>query len=465
MAEEISAVYPYYDLNGELLYEVVRYEPKRFRQRVPDGQGGWVYSLGGIKRVPYRLIELINGISAGETIFIVEGEKDVETLRSYGYTATTSAQGAGWRWPDDWVNYFVGAHQVVVIPDNDQPGRDAAKRRAELLSSVVNRVRILYLPVGDGEDVTDWFNNGGTKEEFDRHIRRLFASGTEASEIPPTPKKKRIGYGIESLDSVTKGGMRNGEATVIAGITGTGKTGLVDQIALCASLETRVLYFALEMKAGRTRDRLLAKLINVSPDECEQYVHSSDPEDQRAYKDAVRRLALRDLWLYEKKVGERFSIDDLCAEIVTCDAEIIILDQLSYVDGWDDYGGNNRPGMIRRIVDLINETGKHIIFVVQCNRLAYGKRPTMANIADTALFERAADVVILLHRPYRGTSPEIDRLIEVQVAKNRNGPECLLRLGWTGETMMYSEITDTEVLELSQKAKEFAKSINFGDAS
>src|SRR5262249_41873012 len=70
----IAATYSYEDEQGNILFEVVRYEPKDFRQRRPNGAGGWVWSLEGVRRVPYRLPELIETISSSRTVFVVEGE-------------------------------------------------------------------------------------------------------------------------------------------------------------------------------------------------------------------------------------------------------------------------------------------------------------------------------------------------------------------------------------------------------
>ena len=50
----IVASYDYRDESGELLYQVVRFEPKGFRQRRPKGQA-WEWKLDGVRRVLYRL--------------------------------------------------------------------------------------------------------------------------------------------------------------------------------------------------------------------------------------------------------------------------------------------------------------------------------------------------------------------------------------------------------------------------
>ena len=92
---EVSATYPHEDENHAVLYEVVRYKPKDFRQRRPDGKGGWLWSMGDIERVPFRLPDVKDAIKAKEIIFVCEGEKDCDNLANTGITATTNPGGAG----------------------------------------------------------------------------------------------------------------------------------------------------------------------------------------------------------------------------------------------------------------------------------------------------------------------------------------------------------------------------------
>ena len=122
---KIVATYGYRDETGELLFEVVRFEPKDFRQRRPDGNGNWLWKLGSTRRVLYRLPELLAADPA-EPVFIVEGEKDADRLRALGFVATTNPQGAG-KWGKADRAALAGRH-VVVLPDNDQAGRDHAAR-------------------------------------------------------------------------------------------------------------------------------------------------------------------------------------------------------------------------------------------------------------------------------------------------------------------------------------------------
>jgi putative DNA primase/helicase len=168
-----TARYTYRDAAGEVVYEVARWTPKRFAQRVanPKAKDGWNYGKGvldGVERVPYLLPELLAACGRGDTVYIVEGEKDADRLRLLGLTATTNAQGAKWRWPIGWASYFTGASRVVVIADADKAGAEAAQWRAGIAARAVRDTRvILRLPrVGDKGDVSDFINAGGTVEEL-----------------------------------------------------------------------------------------------------------------------------------------------------------------------------------------------------------------------------------------------------------------------------------------------------------
>jgi putative DNA primase/helicase len=113
----LVANYEYRDESGALLYEVLRYEPKAFCQRRPDGHGGWTWKKGK-RQVLYRLPEVLEA----PIVFVVEGEKDVETLRSRGFVATTNAGGAAAPWLPAYTE-ALGGREVILIPDNDPPGK------------------------------------------------------------------------------------------------------------------------------------------------------------------------------------------------------------------------------------------------------------------------------------------------------------------------------------------------------
>ena len=180
----IVATYDYHDENGILLYQSVRYSPKGFNQRRPDGKGGWVYDLKTVRSVPYRLPELIAGIAAKRTIFVVEGEKDADNLAALELVATSSPMGAG-KFKAEYAKWFKGAN-VAIIPDNDEPGEAHALDVARKLHKAANSIWILRLPdLPPKGDVSDWLENGGTKEQ----LADIFSDMTTwEPTAAPTPK-------------------------------------------------------------------------------------------------------------------------------------------------------------------------------------------------------------------------------------------------------------------------------------
>jgi putative DNA primase/helicase len=139
---------------GDLLFQVCRFDPKDFRQRRPDGKGGWEWKVKGTRQVPYRLPDLI-ATPPDATVYIVEGEKDVDNLVKLGLAATCNPGGAAKRrndgkpgrskWRREFNEFFRG-RDVVVVGDNDDAGHDHARAIAGNLALVARSIRILELP-------------------------------------------------------------------------------------------------------------------------------------------------------------------------------------------------------------------------------------------------------------------------------------------------------------------------------
>jgi hypothetical protein len=102
-------VYDYTDAKGNLIFQVCRMDPKSFRQRRPDGKGGFIWNLKGIEQTPlYRLPEVIQA----KEVLIPEGEKDCDNLAALGFCATTCAGGAK-KWRDYHNSYLKGKNIVT----------------------------------------------------------------------------------------------------------------------------------------------------------------------------------------------------------------------------------------------------------------------------------------------------------------------------------------------------------------
>jgi AAA domain len=224
----IVAAYDYADAAGTLLYQVIRCEPKDFRQRRPDGSGGWINQLGDIARVPYRLPELMQYPDA--TVFITEGEKEPDRVAELGHCTTTVAGG---KWTDDCVKALAG-RDVLILEDNDEPGRKKALAAATALSGNAASIRIVKLPdLPDKGDVSDWLDaHPGRKDELAdvclaspvwtpevQHVVQPGEAGTPAiiacriSDVEAKP-----------VEWLWDGRIARGKLTLVAGEPGLGKS-------------------------------------------------------------------------------------------------------------------------------------------------------------------------------------------------------------------------------------------------
>ncbi len=190
-SKTISATYNYTDTTGNLLFQVVRYTPKDFRQRRADGKGGWIWKMKDVERVLYRLPKVNEAKQAGKVIFIAEGEKDVEALEQLELTATCNAGGAG-KWQDSYSDTLSGA-QVIIIADKDEAGRKHAELIAGKLQGKAKYVRVIELPDRNGQkvkDAADWIQAGGTRDEL-RELVKAADVRTPAAQTQITVREDR----------------------------------------------------------------------------------------------------------------------------------------------------------------------------------------------------------------------------------------------------------------------------------
>ena len=161
----------YRNEDGDVLFTKRRYKTsdakgKTYSIHRVDASGKRASGLKDTRIVPYNLPELLDAKSAGRAIYLVEGEKAADALVSIGAIATTSHTGAG-SWPQEITQYFAGSN-VVVIPDNDEPGRQYARRAIQNLPPVAKSIRYLDLELMmEGDDAYEWVHHmNGTRKEL-----------------------------------------------------------------------------------------------------------------------------------------------------------------------------------------------------------------------------------------------------------------------------------------------------------
>lgn len=278
-----EAVYSYRDLQGYVLYQVVRLPGKQFRQRRPDPvePGKWHWDTKGVGLVLYHLPEIQQAITLKQPIYLVEGEKDVETLRALGLVATCNRGGA-MKWDDSYTVELQGA-DVIILPDNDKPGKDHAALIAGRLRGSVRRLTVVTLPdLPDHGDVSDWLAAGHTLKD----LQALVATASPTVEQPHLVLTRFSDVEPEDVSWLWQPYIPLKKLTILEGDPGQGKTYLMLAIAAAIthgySLPDQrgrvppphmdwgtVLYMSGEddladtlvpraMKAGANRERLIA---------------------------------------------------------------------------------------------------------------------------------------------------------------------------------------------------------------
>jgi hypothetical protein len=289
LGEEV-AVYDYQDATGAVVFQVVRYEPKNkpktFRQRHIASDGRMVWNIDGVERVPYRLPELLG---YPLSVWIVEGEKDVETLRAVNQTATCNPGGAN-KWLPAHSQYLRGKC-VYLVPDNDEPGQKHARAVLASLAGVVEWVRWVALPPELGgkpvKDISDLREACGSDEAFSEQLEklqdtsRLIERGVESRLASRLEIQERYRAGICRIEeeSLALGSwlpglgvapLQPGDLLGVLGSTGSLKTSAVINI-VARNPSVPMLLFEAELAERLLYDRMAAMTFNIAPEHvCER---------------------------------------------------------------------------------------------------------------------------------------------------------------------------------------------------
>lgn len=157
----IVAEFNYTDASGKQLYQIVRCSRKGFRHRYPDGAGAWIW-----KKHPNQVLYRLDEVLQSQIVFIVQQEEDVETLRAWGFVATTLAGGVSAPWLASFNDALQG-RECIIIPTNNNAGWDRAKIIARSLLRTARSIIILDDIRRHGcENITEWCDRGHGETEL-----------------------------------------------------------------------------------------------------------------------------------------------------------------------------------------------------------------------------------------------------------------------------------------------------------
>lgn len=387
----LVATYDYTSADGVLLFQSCRYEPKGFNQRRRDGNN-WIYNLGDVEPVLYRLPELIEAVAAERRIFVTEGEKDADTLIGLGYPATTNPMGAG-KWREAYSPVLAKA-DVVIMEDNDEAGAKHVQQVAASLYTQGCTVRVLKLPnLPPKGDVSDWLAAGGDLDTLESLIGatpRWTPEGLEATRRtrwrldelwendsimrPPPPIVPRLAWA--------------GRSTLLAAREKSGKSTLIGYIAAmvsrggpflgdsCASGD--VLIIGLEEFLGDVARRL------------------------RHFDAAATHIHLVDGFVGDPRERPR----ELADHIDAVDPVFVVIDSLAaYSHGQvaDDNNASQMTSVVQPLTDLAHSRGVALVIA------AHARKQDGRSRGSTAI-TAGVDVVVEFFCPDENTDPTLRRV-------------------------------------------------------
>ena len=297
---KVIAEYVYTDLNGKPVSKKLRYANKAFCWLKPDGNDKWTKGRNG--QAP-----LYNQFSANscEHLCVVEGEKDVETLRRFNIPAVSLPDGAKSKWLEEYTNFFF-ARRVYIIQDNDTPGKEFARFVARNINGSAQSIKIIDLSqiwdnMPEHADISDYVSE--FPREWETKFNELVSNTAEWSAV----EDEKAEQGIIQLSDVEatktdwlwKPYIPKGKITLMTADPGTGKTYFC--LYLCAQVSTGRPFYGEETPYKEPQkavyqtaedgiaDTIKPRLIPMNPnfkniftiDESKKGLSFADEEDKR----------------------------------------------------------------------------------------------------------------------------------------------------------------------------------------
>jgi putative DNA primase/helicase len=399
--KHITATYDYVDEAGVLLYQVVRYVPKDFRQRRADG----AWSMKGVRRVLFGLPNLKNR----KVVYIPEGEKDVLRLRSVGLVATTNAGGAG-KWRDEYVEQLreAGVEAAIVIPDNDATGKAHAAAVGRSCRGAGLIVTVLDLPdLRAKGDVSDWLDAGHTRDDLEALVERAgmgdamagatdFTGPTAATFRLPLTTPQEIAAMTEERAVSFAPYIMKGAITEIDAYAKRGKTSFVLYEIGCIvfgvdclgqpTVSTGVVYLTEERKPTLRRALARTGLLNAP------------------------RLRIVSRWDLPADLSWPATVEAAWAACTETDSQVLVVDTLPQ---WARLRGDteNNAGDALAALEPLQRAAAGGLAVVITRHDRKGGGVVGESGRGSSAFAGAVDTIVSLRKP-EGKSPPTQRLLE-----------------------------------------------------
>lgn len=422
----ISKIYPYHDALGNEVFQVVRLVPKDFRQRHRGPDGAWVWNMQGIDRVLYRLPHVLKA----DRVAICEGEKDADTAVSLGLCGTTNV-GGGKKWLDGYAEHLAGK-EVVIFPDNDKTGKEHQEQVFESLAGGVKSIRVVTVPQ-PFKDLTEYVESFTELSEAKACIERLIEDAQQffkGLDVPIFSMAELESRYIQYATNAETEGLRltkwlpslagevrplvPGELVLIIGDTGTGKTGILQSIAMAAA-PLPTLMFEIELPAELLFERFVASKSRMRASEVERTYSGGDYLGKRALD-----IYFQNLFICDKASVTPADIESLIIKSelkMGMRPKVVLVDYIQLIGGKGDR--YERASETAEALKRIAKATRTIVIVAsQRSRPKEGSSVEvhLHSGKDSGSLENSSGLVLGIWR-----DPDEKSLMHLKVLKNTKG--------------------------------------------
>ncbi len=252
--------------------------------------------------------------------------------------------------------------------------------------------------------------------------------------------------GFTKLDHIT-GGFRPGEWIIVAARPSVGKTAFVLNVHRNMALEgIPTAMFSLEMTAEALAMRLLAMESGIPMFMLRE--GRITVKDLPKLADAVERIMEMPFYIDVTHGIDIFEIRSKARMVVQeYGVRMVSIDYLQLMDLKGGRGKNMTRAeelakISRSLKILAGELGVSVVGISQVSREVEkraDKKPTMADLRESGALEQDADIILLLYRPGQYDKEADETLVEVEVAKNRQGSQGTVKLHFYREFMKFAD--------------------------
>lgn len=233
--------------------------------------------------------------------------------------------------------------------------------------------------------------------------------------------------GFNDLDRMTAG-LQNSDLIIVAARPSVGKTAFALNIAQNVAIKAKetVAIFSLEMSAAQLVQRMISAEGHIEGSKLKTGFFEGD--DWEKLTMAVGSLSEAKIFIDDTPGITVREIRSKCRKLKKEKGlGLILIDYLQLIQG---RGSDNRQQEVSEISRTLKQIARELdVPVIALSQLSRGveqrkdKRPMMSDLRESGSIEQDADIVAFLYRDdYYDKETEKKNIIEIIIAKQRNGP-------------------------------------------